>query len=73
MLSFWDDRGAINHEFLNEIDRSFEGKVFSSKVRRDISVSRAALKGKPLIEIDQQSRALQDYLALAEEMQKRFI
>ena len=75
VLSFWDERGATNHEFLNEIHKSFDGKIFSSKVRRDIAVSRAVLQGKPVIEVDVdlQTRASQDYLALTQEFLDRVL
>lgn len=73
VLSFWDDRGAVNQEFLNEINNSFQGKIFQSKVRRDVSVSRAVLQGKPLIEMDPQARASKDYLALTKEILERLV
>lgn len=67
VLSFWDERGAVNKEFLAEIDSSFPHKTFQSKIRRDIAVSRAVLKGKTVIEADKESRAAQDYQALTKE------
>jgi chromosome partitioning protein len=73
VLSFWDERGATNQEFLNEINRSFEDKIFSTKVRRDVAVSRAVLKGVPVIEYDLQTRASQDYLALTKDFLQRCI
>ncbi len=72
VLSFWDERGAVNKEFLQEIHSSFPDKTFQSKIRRDIAVSRAVLKGKTVIEIDAQSRAAQDYQALTKEFFLRF-
>lgn len=72
ILSFWDERGAVNKEFLDEIDSSFPGMMFESKVRRDVSVSRAVLKGKTVFDFDKDSRAAEDYKALAEEFAARF-
>ena len=72
VLSFWDDRGAVNKEFLEEINLSFPGKIFDSKVRRDIAVSRAVLKGKTVFELDEDSRAALDYRALTDEFLQRF-
>lgn len=71
VLSFWDERGATNHEFLNEINRSFDNKVFASKIRRDVAVSRAVLQGRPVVECDPQARASQDYLALTKDFLAR--
>lgn len=72
VLSFWDERGAVNHALLNEINSSFPDLTFNSKVRRDISVSRAVLKGQTVFEFDKDSRAAEDYKALADEFIKRF-
>ena len=71
IFSFWDERGLTNKTFLEEINDSFPDKLFSSKVRRDILVSRASLKGQPVIELDENARASQDYKNLTEEFLKR--
>ena len=73
ILSFWDERGAINKAFLGEINNSFPDLLFGSKIRRDMNVSRAVLKGKPVIETDEDSRASQDYKSLTEEFLNRFL
>lgn len=72
VLSFWDERGAVNKEFLNEITNTFPDKLFSAKVRRDVSVSRSVLEGKPVFETEPNSRAAQDYKLLAKEFLKKF-
>lgn len=71
VLSFWDDRGATNAAFVEAVDMAFPGKLFDSKIRRDISVSRAILKGKPVIEAYPQARASEDYRKLTEEFHAR--
>lgn len=71
VLSFWDERGAVNKLFLQEITDSFPEKLFNAKIRRDIAVSRAVLKGRPVIEEEKESRASQDYKALTEEFLQR--
>lgn len=73
VLSFWDERGATNQDFLREINRSFEGKIFSTKIRRDVAVSRAVLQGLPVIDYDLQTRASQDYIALTKDFLQRCI
>lgn len=72
VLSFWDERGAVNHALLHEINSSFPNLTFTAKVRRDISVSRAVLKGQTVFEYDKDSRASEDYKALTDEFIKRF-
>jgi chromosome partitioning protein len=74
VLSFWNARGKSNSSFLNVIERSFPGKCFNSKIRKDISVSEASLRGKPLFELQKSNnttRAYDDYKALTSEMLER--
>ena len=71
ILSFWDDRGAVNSAFIEEINSSFPDKLFASKIRRDVSVSRAVLKGKAVLETEPKSRAAEDFKVLTQEFLKR--
>lgn len=71
ILSFWDERGAVNKDFLKEIESSFPGATFNAKVRRDVAVSRAVLEGKTVFDFDSESRAAEDFRALAKEFLKR--
>jgi len=70
-LSFWNPRGKTNKSFLEIIERTFPGKLLSSKVRRDITVSEAAIYGKPIFETAPASRAAEDYISLAQEIIER--
>ncbi len=67
VLSFWDERGAINHDLLDEVNKSFPDKLFSAKIRRDVAISRAVLQGKSVVEADPSSLASEDYQELAKE------
>ena len=69
-FSFWDKRGAINAELLEGVNERFPGKVFKSKVRRDIFVSRAVLEGQPVFLSKSRSRAAKDLKKLAAEVMK---
>lgn len=71
VLSFWDERGATNSAFINAIDSAFSSKLFDAKIRRDISVSRAVLRGEPVCDAYPNSRAAYDYERLAAEVMKR--
>lgn len=70
-LSFWNMRGKNNQNFMDVVDRTFPGKVLATKIRRDISVSEAAIFGKPVFESAPSSRAAEDYLSLTNEILTR--
>lgn len=69
-ISFWNQRGKSNEDFKSIIENTFPGKLLTSKIRRDIAVSEAAIYGKPLFETAPKSRAAEDYKALTEEIVK---
>lgn len=71
ILSFWNVRGKSNRAFLEVIERTFPNKVLKNKIRRDISVSEASIYGKPVFETSPESRAGEDYLAVAKEILSR--
>lgn len=71
ILSFWDGRGAVNDEFIEEINSSFPDKLFQAKIRRDVAVSRAVLKGNVVFETEPKSRASEDFQTLTKEFLKR--
>jgi chromosome partitioning protein len=71
ILSFWDERGAVNKELLKEVNQSFPEMIFTTKIRRDVSVSRAVLKGITVLEFDDTCRAAVDYKALTIEFMNR--
>lgn len=71
LFSMWDERGATNNAFVSGVEATFPGKLFSTKIRRDIAVSRAVLQGRPVFETSAASRVAGDYKALAAEFLKR--
>jgi chromosome partitioning protein len=71
IFSMWDGRGATNQAFLDGVEAVFPGKVFSTRVRRDIAVSRAVLQGMPVFSTASSSRVSEDYRALAKEFLER--
>ena len=70
-LSFWNPRGKSNEAFLEVIEETFPGKVFKSKVRRDVAISEASIYGKSVFDTAPKSRAAEDYMSLAKEILKR--
>ncbi len=71
ILSFWDIRGATNHAYVNAIEGAFPGKLFEAKIRRDIMVSRAVLKGEAVFDAYPGSRAAYDFERLGDEFLRR--
>jgi chromosome partitioning protein len=74
VLSFWNPRGKSNDSFLNVIDRTFPGKCFDTKVRKDIKISEASIHGKPVFDIPKvknESRAAEDFQTLSKEILTR--
>ena len=71
VFSMWDPRGATNQAFVNGVEETFPGKIFSAKIRRDIAVSRAILQGKSVFETAPTSRVADDYKAFAQEFLDR--
>jgi len=71
LLTFWDSRGATNDVYVESIESSFPGKVFETKVKRDMAVNRSILKEKPVIEVEPSSRVAENYMKLTEEVLMR--
>ena len=67
-LSFWNTRGKNNPAFMDLIEKTFPQKVLSTKIRRDISVSEAAIFGKPVFDSAPTCRAAEDFLSLTKEV-----
>lgn len=70
-VSFWNSRGKNNQAFMDVIERTFPGKLLQTKVRRDISISEAAIYGKSVFDSAPTCRAAEDYISLTNEILKR--
>jgi chromosome partitioning protein len=71
VLSFWNARGKRNDSFLKVIEKTFPGKCFDTKIRKDIRIAEAAIYGKPVFEVTKkgsENRATDDYKSLAKEL-----
>lgn len=73
VLSFWNARGKNNDSFLRLVDGFFPNKIFSTKIRRDIVVSEASIKGEPVFQNAPLSRAAEDFYSFAEEVYERLL
>lgn len=70
VLSFWDDRGAINTGVIEGIERCFPHKILRTKIRQDKSISRSVIEGLPVYLTDKKSRAGEDFKSLTQEYLK---
>jgi len=61
LLSLWDPRTATNQVFTEGIDELYPNMLFNTRVRRDISVSRAIMQGKSVFDAYPKSRVVEDY------------
>ncbi|CAG9046149.1 Sporulation initiation inhibitor protein Soj [Chlamydia abortus] len=67
-LSFWNYRGKNNAAFAELIHKTFPGRLLNTKIRRDITISEAAIHGKPVFATAPSARASEDYLNLTKEL-----
>jgi len=67
LISFWDERGAINTGLIQGIESSFPEKILKTKIRQDKSLSRSVLQGLPVFLTDKNSRAGEDFKKAARE------
>uniref|UniRef100_UPI003F686F90 ParA family protein n=1 Tax=Chlamydia abortus TaxID=83555 RepID=UPI003F686F90 len=71
VFSFWDERNSTNSTYMDIIETIYEGKILSSKIRRDITVSRSLLKESSVINAYPNSRAAKDILNLTKEIENK--
>jgi chromosome partitioning protein len=71
IISFWNDRGKSNREFLDVVEKTFPKKILGHKIRRDISISEASIYGKPVFITAPASRGASDYANVTKEILKR--
>lgn len=71
IMSFWDERGSMNSALVEIIEEAFPGKLFESRIRKDMAVSHAVFKSRPVTVTDPESRASQDYRSLSKEVAAR--
>ena len=71
VLSFWDERLNTNQNYIQAVEASLEGKLFHVKIRKDISISRAILKGATTFDVYKNSRSGEDFLQLSKEVLQR--
>ena len=61
----------LNKEVVSMIEQRYGDKVFSTKIRENITLAEMPLTGDSIFEYDSNSNGAKDYMALAKEVIKR--
>ncbi|HJW76725.1 MAG: hypothetical protein A2138_22055 [Deltaproteobacteria bacterium RBG_16_71_12] len=72
LLTMFDARNNLSHQVVEEVRQHFPGQVCETVIPRNVRLSEAPSHGKPGILYDVASRGVQAYIALAEELIKRW-
>lgn len=72
LLTMFDARNNLSHQVVEEVRQHFPGQVCETVIPRNVRLSEAPSHGKPGILYDVASRGVQAYIALAEELLKRW-
>jgi chromosome partitioning protein len=72
VLTMHNERIVLGREVLSLLQKSFPGKVFKSKIHRNIRLAEAPSRGQPIQQYAPNSRGARDYNALAKEVLKRW-
>lgn len=71
VISMYDARTNLSQQVVEEVEKYFQGKVFNSRIPRNIRLAEAPSYGMPITHYDAKSKGAEAYLALAEEFIKR--
>ncbi len=72
LLTMFDARNNLSHQVIEEVRQHFPGQVCDTIIPRNVRLSEAPSHGKPGLLYDVASRGVQAYIALAEELLKRW-
>lgn len=73
VLTMFDTRNNLSHQVVRDVKHHFANKVFNSVITRNVRLSEAPSYGKSIIEYAPQSIGAERYIALAKEVDNRFI
>lgn len=65
LFNIWDSRLSTNEAFVAGIEEIFPNMLFTTRVRRDIAISRSILHGKPVFDVFPKSNVVLDFKNLA--------
>ncbi len=70
LISMYDSRTNLAQQVVDEVEKYFQGKVYKTKISRNIKLAEAPSYGMPIIYYDDKSKGALNYQALAEEFLK---
>lgn len=71
LITMYDSRLNLSKQVVREVRDYFDGKTFSTMIRRNVRLSEAPSFGKPILLYEANSPGAQDYLTLVQEMLNR--
>ncbi len=73
VLTMFDTRNNLSHQVVRDVKKHFSNKVFNTVITRNVRLSEAPSYGKSIIEYAPQSIGAERYIALAKEVDNRFV
>lgn len=70
LISMYDSRTNLSQQVVDEVEKYFQGKVYRTRIPRNIKLAEAPSFGKPIIIYDEKSKGAESYMALANEFLK---
>lgn len=70
LISMYDARTNLSQQVVDEVEKYFQGKVYTTKIPRNVKLAEAPSYGQPIIYYDDKSKGALSYIALAKEFKK---
>jgi chromosome partitioning protein len=70
-ITQYDSRKVLNRKVVEDIETHFKDKVFKTKIRDNVALAEAPIRGEDVFRYSPDSYGAQDYLALCREIVKR--
>ncbi len=67
LITMWE-RTSLHREIEQQLLKLFEGFLFTTKIRKNVDISKAEYAGEPVVTLYPRSNGAKDYLSLAEEI-----
>lgn len=71
VISMYDARTNLSQQVVEEVEKYFQGKVYTSRIPRNIRLAEAPSYGMPITQYDTKSKGADAYRQLAEEFVSR--
>lgn len=67
----FDGRICINRDIISGLEKSFPGKVFQTRIRKNVALAEFSSSAQNIFEYDPKCRGAEDYMSLAKEVIKK--